>query len=179
MWRSIRILSSSYQHVREPCGSHSQLSVLGGEVLPDASSVVTGFHRRGGRPKAQDDSCRRSSVESLGESRLGRIVRAEGEGVNRNRDRGSGHPFALPHYVQELIATICCGNNLLSGTSYRVDNDIAVTKSGLRFPHSYDDSTERVFPTVGSLVIVARGSPGRANQASLRWPAASISTSTS
>ena len=82
-------------------------------------------------------------------------MRAESEGVNRNQNRGSGHPLALPHYGQEVIATICCGNNLLSGTSYRVDNDIAVTKSGLPFHRSYDDSTERVFPTLGSLVIVA------------------------
>jgi hypothetical protein len=54
-------------------------------------------------------------VSPLRERWLGRIVRAEGEGVNRNRDRGSGHPLALPHYGQELIATTCCGNNQLSG----------------------------------------------------------------
>ncbi len=33
-----------------------------------------------------------------------------------------------------MIATICSVNNLLSGTSYRVDNDIAVTKSDCPFP---------------------------------------------
>jgi hypothetical protein len=70
----------------------------------------------------------------LGERWLGRIVRAEGEGVNRNRDSGSGHPLALPHYGREVIMTICCGNNLLSVTSYSVDIDIAVTESGLPFP---------------------------------------------